>query len=118
MSKFLFKTTATMKEYNSKKWWIDSNIISDLILSAETVEEAIKEYQNIVKDKYYIDISDNAIKNKNNMYVDTADGAIQTGYVITAKCDFEDIDNYKTIQQYIDLWINISIVYNPFTYEV
>lgn len=118
MSKFLFKTSATMKEYNNKKWWIDSGIINEITVSAETVEQAIKEYQKIVNDKYYIAISDNAIKNKNNMYVDTTDGAIQTGYVITAKCNFEDIDNYKTIQQYIDLWINISIVYNPFTYKV
>lgn len=26
---YIFKTTATMKEYNSKKWYIDGGIVSD-----------------------------------------------------------------------------------------
>ena len=112
--KYLFKTNATMKEYNCKKWWIDSHIISDLIITSDTLENALKEYQNIVKNRFYIDISDNAIKSKNNMYIDTEAGTIQSGYVITAKCDFEDRNNYKYTQQYIDLWVNISIIQNPF----
>lgn len=114
MTKFLFKTNATMKEYNHKKWWIDNNIISDLTIAADTIQAALKEYQNIVKNRFYIDISDNAIKNKNDMYIDTNSGIQQTGYVITAKCDFEDRDNYKYTQQYIDLWVDISIIQNPF----
>ena len=27
---YIFKTTATMKEYNNKKWYIDGGIISDM----------------------------------------------------------------------------------------
>ena len=116
MNKYLFKTTTTMKDYNCKKWWIDSNIIKDLTITADTIQTALKEYQRIVKERFCIGISDNAIKNRNNMYIDTDNGTIQNGYVITAKSDFfEDRDNYKYTQHYIDLWINISIVRNPFT---
>ena len=117
MNKYLFKTSATMKEYNRQKWWIDSDIIRDITISAADTETALKEYQNIVKDTYYIDISDNAIKTKNNMYIDTEAGTIQTGYVITAKSDFEDRDNYRYTQQYIDLWVHISMIKNPFEKE-
>lgn len=27
---YIFKTTATMKEYNNKKWYIDGGIVSDM----------------------------------------------------------------------------------------
>ena len=114
MNKYLFKTSATMKEYNRQKWWIDSNIIRDITIAADSVEKALKEYQKFVKDRYYIDISDNAIKNKNNMYIDTETGTTQTGYVMTAKTDFEDRDNYRYTQQHIDLWVHISIIKNAF----
>lgn len=26
---FIFKTTTTMKEYNARKWWIDSGIVRE-----------------------------------------------------------------------------------------
>lgn len=29
MKTYIFRTTTTMKEYNSKHWWIDGNIIYD-----------------------------------------------------------------------------------------
>ena len=51
------------------------------------------------------------------MYIDTEAGTIQTGYVITAKSDFEDRDNYRYTQQYIDLWVHISMIKNPFEKE-
>lgn len=37
---YIFKTTATMKEYNNKKWWIDGDIISDMRINADSVENA------------------------------------------------------------------------------
>lgn len=103
-----------MKEYNRAKWWIASDIIGDITISADYIETALKEYQNIVKNKYYIQISDNALKTRNNMYIDTETGTRQTGFVITAKSDFEDRDNYRYTQQYINLWVHISIIQNPF----
>lgn len=91
MNKYQIETTTTMKEYNNKKWWIDSDTIRTITISAENITEALKEYQKIVSKKYYIDISNNALKNKSPMYVDDKNGnAQQVGYVITAKTEFED----------------------------
>lgn len=110
MKEYLFKTTATMKEYNNKKWWIDSNIVRDKYINAENLNEALEKYRNLVEEKDYITISNNAIKNKNPMYVDTTDGnAKQVGYVITAKAEFQD-DNYNWSTQYIDLWVSILTI--------
>lgn len=109
MKTFIFKTTATMKEYNCKKWWIDSKIVRDIEVKAETVEEALKEYQRIAKEKYYVVISNRAIKNKSPMYIDTKEeGTKQVGFVITGKTEFEN--NYKWSMQYIDLWVTVLTV--------
>ena len=108
---FIFKTTTTMKEYNSRKWWIDSDIVREIRITAENLWAALEQYREIVTEKHYITISDNAIKNKNPMYIDTPNGEPkQIGYVITGKTDFEDRDNYKWSAQYIDLWVTILTV--------
>lgn len=111
MNTYLFRTTATMKEYNNKKWWIDSDVVREIEIEAENVNAALKEYQKEVAEKFYIEISDNAIKNKNPMYIDTITGEVkQIGYVITGKTEFEDRVNYKWSVQYIDLWVTILTV--------
>lgn len=112
--KYLFNTTTTMKPYNNKSWWIDGGIVTPKTIEAETITEALKKYQKNVLEKHYISISDNAIKQKQPMYTDTVNGAIQTGFVITGKTEFEDRENYKWSTQYIDLWVGIQIVKNPF----
>lgn len=110
MANYIFKTTATMKPYNAKKWWIDSNIITEKYISAENVNEALEKYRKEVLEKHYISISDNALKRKYPMYVDTTSGeARQCGYVITGKCDFDNGCG-KWVEQYIDLWVNILTV--------
>ena len=114
--KFQFTTSATMKPHNSKKWWIDSGIIRPVTIQAENINDALKQYQTIVKDRFYVDVSDNAIKHKNKMYIDTKNGeTIQTGYVITGSTEFEQDNPHKWITQYIDLWVTINILTNPFT---
>ena len=30
MNNYIFKTTTTMKEYNNKKWWVDSDIVPEI----------------------------------------------------------------------------------------
>ena len=50
---YLFKTTATMKEYNLRKCWIDPDIIRNTTICAETVNAALQEYREIVLDRYY-----------------------------------------------------------------
>ena len=112
--KYLFNTFATMKTYNHKKWWIDSDIVREITTEADSLPAAIEQYAEIVKSNYYIDISKNALKCKQPMYIDSKTSKPkQAGYVITGKTDFQD-DFGKWTEQYIDLWVNISIVSNPF----
>ena len=42
MTKYIFKTTATMKPYNAKNWWIAPDIITEKYLVAENVNEALE----------------------------------------------------------------------------
>lgn len=108
---YIFKTTATMKEYNNKKWYIDGGIVSDMRINADSVENALEIYRELVEEKHYITISKNAIKNKSEMFVDLSDGSVkQVGYVITGKTEFDrgDYTGYST--QYIDLWVTILTV--------
>ena len=111
--KYQFKTSTTMKEYN-KKWWIDSGLIREIVVDADSMKNALVCYRQIVGDKYGVDISDNALKNKAPMYRDNADGVTcQCGYVITGKTDFNN--DYKGwVTQYIDLWVTIAVIVNPF----
>lgn len=107
MKTYFFKTTATMKEYNYKKWWIDPKIISDLEVQADTLESALKQYQSIAKEKYYVEISNNALKNKAPMYITVGGEDKQIGFIITGKTEFEH--NYKWSVQYINLWITVKM---------
>lgn len=47
------------------------------------------------------------------MYIDKDNKSIQIGYVITGKTLFEN-DNRKWVERYIDLWVEIQEVKNPF----
>ena len=108
---YIFKTTATMKEYNNKKWYIDGGIVSDMRINADSVENALEIYRERVEEKHGITISKNAIKNKSEMFVDLSNGSVkQVGYVITGKTEFDrgDYSGYST--QYIDLWVTILTV--------
>ena len=107
---YIFRTQATMKEYNHKKRYIDSDIISEKRISADSVENALEIYREQVEEEHYISISPNAIKNKSEMYVDTATGETkQVGYIITGKMEFQD-DFYRWSAQYIDLWVTILTI--------
>lgn len=108
---YIFKTTATMKEYNNKKWYIDGGIVSDMRINADSVENALEIYRERVGEKRFINISKNAIKNKSEMFADLLDGSVkQVGYVITGKTEFDrgDYSGYST--QYINLWVTILTV--------
>lgn len=110
MKNYIFKTTATMKPYNNKNWWIDSGFVREIRVDAENVREALEKYRAIVEEKHYISISKNAIKNKVPMYVDTASGeARQVGYVITGKTEFQR-DSGAWSTQFIDLWVTVLTV--------
>lgn len=108
--RFIFKTSATMKDYNKNKWWIDRGIIGEKIIAADSTAEAIDKYVKSVESDDYTTITKNAIKNKKAMYIDNESGeAEQCGYVITASQYFQD-DDGNLRKQYIDLWITILTV--------
>ena len=107
-----------MKPYNCKKWWIDQNVVREISVTAESVKEALEKYREIVKERDYIEISQNAIMHADPMFQDRKNGeAVQVGYVITGKTDFEDRERYKWSTQYIDLWVTVLTVNNPFETE-
>lgn len=110
MKTYIFKTTTTMKSYNSKNWWIDGDIITEKMIAAENVAEALEKYRELVKENHYIIISPHGLRNKQPMYEDTIERASkQCGYVITAKADFQDCyGNWKA--QYVDLWVSILTI--------
>lgn len=107
--KFIFKTSATMKDYNRDKFWIDRGIIGEKIITADSTAEALDIYVKLLARDDYTTITKNAIKNKQAMYIDNGGDAEQCGYVITASQDFQD-DDGKLSKQYIDLWITILTV--------
>lgn len=110
MKNFIFKTTATMKEYNCRKWWIDGNIVTEKRIAAENMKQALAKFAEMVEEKHYITISKNALANKSPMYIDTAAGeAKQIGFVITGKTDFQD-DFGRWSGQYINLWVEVLTI--------
>lgn len=114
MNSYIFKTSCTMKPYNNKNWWIDSNIVTEKKVFAETIKDAIEIYRNMVENDHYILISNNAIKHREIMYRDTKDGeARQVGYIFTGKTNFQDDENHRWSTQDIDLWVEILLVTVP-----
>lgn len=110
MKTYIFKTTTTMKEYNSKHWWIDGKIITEKVIAAENLPAALEEYRERVESEHYITISRNALKEKQPMYVDLKTGGEkQVGFVITGRADFE-AESYRYVKQYVDLWVEIITV--------
>jgi hypothetical protein len=111
MGRYIFRTTTTMKEYNCKKWWIDSNIVGTVEVTADNTADALSRYCQIVNEKFGIEISQHAIKTKSPMWEEDENGKPkQVGYVLTGKTGFEDRDSYTWSMQYVDLWVNILTV--------
>lgn len=115
---YRFETTATMKEYNSAKWYIDSGIVRPVEVEADDLKTALKEWRQTVIDRYYIEISNNAIRNKSPMYIDTADGQKQVGFIITGKTEFEKGNYGGWSTQYIDLWVSVRRIETIDEWEV
>ena len=107
MNNYIFKTTATMKEYNARKYWIDTNIINEIRIQAKTTADALEMWREKVIDRDYIDISKNALKTKAPMYIDRDGKPAQIGYVITASTDFDKGNYTGYTKHFIDLWVEV-----------
>lgn len=107
MEKFLFKTDTVMKPYNQDKWWIDEQSVQELVVSAETLKEALAKYVDHVHKKSSINISKNAIKRKSPIFKDLERGEpVQIGYLLTGSTDLQDMED-RWSKQYVDLWVTI-----------
>lgn len=111
--KYLFKTHAQMKEYNRENYWVDNNLVQEIWLDVNNSKDAFKKYIDTINEKYYDIVSKNSIKNKQPIYVDTENGSVQVGFVLTGKIEIPKND-YKWTTQYIDLWVEIFEMRNIF----
>lgn len=60
MNNYILKTTASMKPYNCRKWWIDRDIVREIRIAAKNISDALSQYREIVTERDYIQISKNA----------------------------------------------------------
>lgn len=111
---YSFKTSATLKEKDREKWWLDDDLVKTIELEASNLCEALEKYRQVVNDTYYVQISKNAIHKKEKMFIDikSSGGSKQIGYVITGSTCFES-EKGGFIKKFIDLWIEIRVVSYP-----
>ncbi len=116
MANYLFNTKVTLnrKEDIRRGWYIDENYVRPISVNNDKgVKDALKEYVKIVQEKYDINISESALKNKEPMYVDINGRPKQVGYIIVGSTEMTDEkDVYR--KKYISLWIQISMLNDPF----
>lgn len=115
MKKYLVKSSTTMKHYNSKNYWIMSDIIPSLEIVADSINDLLIKFQERVTD-YGITISNNALKNKEPIYYNTRDGETrQDGYLLTGSTEIYDRSaNIAGVKQYVDVWTSIHVIESPF----
>ena len=107
---YLIKTSACMKPYNCKKWFIDQNYVGAMTIEASNAMEALELWRESVCDNYSIEITRNGVRHRQPMYRDYKDGSTkQVGWVITGRTEFND-DYRRWVKQYIDLWVEIITV--------
>lgn len=117
MKTYLFITLATVKPSDEKKWWIDHRLVPNMYIQSDNLLQALKEYQKGIEE-YGITISNSALRNKSSMFRDDKEGnPTQVGYVITGKTLFNN-GGKGWIDKYIDLWVEIQEIINPFIKEV
>lgn len=117
MNRYILTTTATVKPCDYKKWWMDGDIIKTKYITANTPQEALKIYAEEENKGYTVEISKNALKTKQPMYIEDSEGnTTQIGYVITGKTPFDKGDYSGYVDKYIDLWIEITRIEDAFTH--
>lgn len=100
-------------EVVDKNYYHDSRFIETVYIESTNMDTALKGFLKILEEEYYINVSDNALKNKKNMYIGDC---VQVGYVITTSTYMENGDG-RQVKKYMDLWLNIKTIDNPFINE-
>ena len=111
---YSFNTSATLKEKDREKWWLDYDLVKTIELDASNLCEALEKYQQIVNDRTDVRISKNAIQKKQKMFIEVNPGgdSKQIGYVITGYTSFER-ENGGFVNKFIDLWVEIRVISYP-----
>lgn len=111
---YSFETTTTLKEKDRDKWWCNNDLVTRIELEANNLSEALEKYRQIVNDKTCVQISENAMQKKENMFTDRRFGgrSNQIGYVITGSTYFER-ENGDLVNKFIDLWVEIRTITYP-----
>lgn len=105
-----FDTYTTMKPYNCKKWFIMSDIVRPIEVEADSIDEALEMWRDEIEG---VEVSKNALKNREPMYAYKDGTSKQTGYVITASGMFND-DYKRWVKQYVECWVKIRIIEEAF----
>ena len=110
---YRLETKTTVKHHNKSKYWINREIVEDMEIEADSVKEALEIWRGKCSSLYGIEVSNNALKRKEEMWQDIKDGdrihSRQVGWVITGKTMIQNGDRGYT-EQYIDLWVEIKKV--------
>lgn len=111
---YSFNTSTTVKEKDRGKWWLNDDLVKTIELEASNLCEALEKYRQIVNDRYYVQISKNAVHKKEKMFMEIKpEGrSKQIGYVITGSTCFER-ENGGFINKFIDLWVEIRVISYP-----
>jgi len=117
MKTYLFITITTIKPIDEGKWWIDHKLVSNMYIQSDNLNEALRKYQERIQEDYGVTISNYAIKNREPIFRDDENGnPLQVGYIITGQTLFDN-GGKGWVNRYIDLWIEIQEVKNPFIKE-
>lgn len=107
--KYLFQTTVTSSDSNV---WISNPL--DKVIYCEDLESAKKWYFTKLSGDDFIQVSNNAKKNLSPMYYDDKDGnAHECGFIVKGSTEIM-LNDYKWVKKYIDLWVTVSEIINPY----
>lgn len=100
--RYLFTTTPIVTDEN---YYINESYIPDKYIAADNLADALNEYVKFAA-MYDIEITKNGLRNKSDMYIGTADGDKQTGYVIAARTLLDN--GIKWVRKNLELWVDIK----------
>lgn len=110
MKTYLFSPDIIM---NTSGYWIDRDFIKSQKISSLYVNGAIESFRGICKDNG-IDISDNAVKTKQPIMVDTKDGkSVQVGFIFKASTETYNDLKRKYVKFRLEIWVEISELNTP-----
>ena len=104
MKTYQFNTTVVP---TTEDFWIDAD--DSYTIEAENLIEALEQFYEEIEDNHFINISNNARKRKEPMYIDTKEGnPKQVGYVIKGSTEVE-FGSYSGDfrKKFVNIWTEV-----------